>query len=262
MELIDEEGNLFGVVNIIDALVVLVLLAVLVAGAALVMNAGDEPDPANEGPQMEQTHVTLDLGTQPEYIAAAIQAGDEHVPADSGNITITDVHVTPQGGDTHVVVRAAIESTVSDGTITFDGSPVRLGTALSIATETYAVEGQIVAIGTDDTLQRGEETVVVRATLPDAVQQRVTAGDSIIVAGREVGQVNDVAVINETATAESSEVLVETTLTTYLQTDTPQFGGQPVRNGVSITIVTEEYRVQGQINSVNGGLDDAEMIAA
>jgi hypothetical protein len=36
MEVIDEEGRLFGAVNVVDALVVLLVLAVVVAGAALV----------------------------------------------------------------------------------------------------------------------------------------------------------------------------------------------------------------------------------
>ena len=54
MELIDEEGNLFGIVNVIDALVVLVLVAVLVAGVALVTGGSDpaEPDAASEGPEL------------------------------------------------------------------------------------------------------------------------------------------------------------------------------------------------------------------
>ena len=34
MEIIDDEGNLFGVVNIVDALVVLEILAVVIAGIA------------------------------------------------------------------------------------------------------------------------------------------------------------------------------------------------------------------------------------
>jgi len=40
MPLIDEDGNLFGRVNVVDALVVLLVVAVVAAGAALVMGAG------------------------------------------------------------------------------------------------------------------------------------------------------------------------------------------------------------------------------
>jgi len=35
--LLDDEGNLFGLINIIDALAVLLVLAVVIAGAALVL---------------------------------------------------------------------------------------------------------------------------------------------------------------------------------------------------------------------------------
>lgn len=78
MELLDEEGNLFGVVNVIDALVVLFVLAVIAAGAALVF--GD--DGGDAGPTVESTHVPLDFGQQPTYIASEINAGDVHTASE------------------------------------------------------------------------------------------------------------------------------------------------------------------------------------
>ncbi|WP_369685606.1 DUF4330 family protein [Salinibaculum rarum] len=42
MQIIDSEGRLLGYVNVVDALVLLFVLAVLVAGVALVTGAGDQ----------------------------------------------------------------------------------------------------------------------------------------------------------------------------------------------------------------------------
>jgi len=57
--IIDDEGRLFGAVNIIDALVVLFVVAVIVAGVALVFGGDPEPEP-----DIDSTYATLDLGTQ------------------------------------------------------------------------------------------------------------------------------------------------------------------------------------------------------
>jgi len=74
MEILDEKGRLFGVVNVIDALAVLLVLAVVAAGAALVL--GSEPEPE---PEFASTHATLDLGTQPDYIVAQLNEGDTYL---------------------------------------------------------------------------------------------------------------------------------------------------------------------------------------
>ncbi|PYZ02874.1 hypothetical protein C8039_08195 [Halogeometricum sp. wsp3] len=53
--MLDEDGNLFGLVNVVDALAALLVIAVVVAGAALVLQS--EP----ESPVQIHTNVTLDL---------------------------------------------------------------------------------------------------------------------------------------------------------------------------------------------------------
>ena len=44
-KIIDDEGRLFGTGNVVDALVVLLVVAVVVAGAALVFGGNSEPEP-------------------------------------------------------------------------------------------------------------------------------------------------------------------------------------------------------------------------
>jgi hypothetical protein len=49
MDLIDDRGRLFGRVNVVDALVVLFVLAIVAAGTALVLGGGDAA-PASPSP--------------------------------------------------------------------------------------------------------------------------------------------------------------------------------------------------------------------
>lgn len=70
MRVIDDEGFVFGLLNIIDVLVVLLVLAVATAGLALVTASNDT------GTQS----VTVQTTPQPDYVVAAIEVGP--VPTD------------------------------------------------------------------------------------------------------------------------------------------------------------------------------------
>lgn len=87
--LLNEDGNLFGLVDVVDALATLLAIAVVVAGASLAL----QPEP--EPPDLTTTNVTLDLGTQPSYIVTEITEGDTYSPNGDSKLTITDVHPTP-----------------------------------------------------------------------------------------------------------------------------------------------------------------------
>ncbi|MFC7193455.1 DUF4330 family protein [Halosimplex aquaticum] len=88
MAIIDEDGRIFGTINVVDALAVLLVLAVAAAGIALVTGS----DPGEEGTR----HVTLDLGSQPEYVLEQLDAGDTaSLENEPGNMTITDTYFTP-----------------------------------------------------------------------------------------------------------------------------------------------------------------------
>ena len=60
--IIDDEGKLFGLINVVDALVVLVVLAIVVAGIALIAVPGSE----------DTRYATVDMGTQPDHVAGQI----------------------------------------------------------------------------------------------------------------------------------------------------------------------------------------------
>ncbi|MEF8783819.1 MAG: DUF4330 domain-containing protein [Haloarculaceae archaeon] len=254
MEVIDDEGRLFGTVNVVDALAVLLVLAVLVAGVALVFGGSDEP---TETTDTDTTHVTLDLGTQPAYILTELNEGDTYSPTSNAQLTVTDVHLTPQDGATNVTLRAELEGSTTDDGIAYDDAPPRLGRTLSIVTNRYEVEGQIRAVGGGADLARTDPTVVLRATLGAQAARTLAPGDEIRVAGRTVATIDDRAVY-ATTDPDQRVVYLETTLAAHRQQGQPRFGGQPIRSGQPITLPGDGYTVTGTIERVGGGIERGE----
>jgi len=254
VELIDEEGNLFGVVNVVDALVVLLVLAVVAAGAALVL----QPEP--EGPELATTNVTLDLGAQPTYIVSEINEGDTHNAGRDSQLTITDVYLTPQDSRTRVVVRAQVQGLAEDG-VTYANAPLRLGRSLTVATNRYEVSGQIRDVGANDTLVRESTTVVLRDRMAAADASEVAVGDEIRVAGRTVATVDNVTVY-ATGNPTQRDVFVEATLETYRSQGERRFGGSQLRRGQTVTLAESDYTLNGRVERIGGGLerDSAQVV--
>jgi len=247
--LLDDEGKLFGVVNIIDALVVLLIIAVVVAGAALVF----QPEPEPESPDQTTTNVTLDLGTQPSYIVTEITEGDTYSPDSNSKLTITDVYPTPQDSRTRVIVRATLQGLPDGGSLTYANAPPRLGRPLTIATSRYEVSGQIRAVGGDNSLAREDTTVVLRDTMASADAREVTPGDEIRLAGRTVATIEDAAAY-ATEDPTQKTVFVEADLDTYTQQSDRRFGNTQVRRGQTVTLPAEDYTLDGRIEQVGSGL--------
>lgn len=248
MSLIDEDGNLFGVINVIDALLVLLVLAVVAAGATLLFQ------PSDSEPELSTTHVTLDLGTQPEYLISEINEGDTYRPSEDSQLTITDVHLTPSGDGTRVIVRAKLQAPTNDGGIAYSDAPPRLGRSLEIRTNRYVVSGQVRAIGERETFAGDTTTVVLRDTMPTPDARAVAVGDKIRIAGRTVATINDVAAY---ATGDPTErtVFVEATLQTHQEQGQQHFGGNPLRRGQVVSLPSDDYTYAGRIERVGGGLD-------
>lgn len=244
MELLDEDGNLFGVVNIIDALVVLFVLAFVAAGAALVFGGG-----GNEGPAMESTHVTLDLGQQPNYISSEINAGDVHEAVGNSQLTLTDVYVAPQGDGTRVIARAELQAPVSGDSISYDNAPPRLGRTLDITTSRYQVKGQIRAVGDDETLARDEKKVVLQSTMRAADAREVTPGDEVRLGGRKIATIEEVTRYS-TRNPDQTRVVVGASLQTVTTEARHRFGTVPIQQGAEVTLDTGQYTLSGRIQRV------------
>jgi len=191
---IDEEGRLFGVINVIDALVVLLVVAVVAAGLALVVPSGDTA---------ETRYATIDLGEQPEYKANQITEGDRwDIDGSGDDLTVTEVFAAPRtDGDRDVVIRAAINGTTldpqadtDDGPIEFAGEPLRFGGDLEIETSQYVVDGTITDVSTDEEIGTpATRTVVVEATdVSDRRAERLAEGMNEVLGDTETATVTDV----------------------------------------------------------------------
>ncbi|MFC6757168.1 MULTISPECIES: DUF4330 family protein [Haloarcula] len=249
--LIDDEGNLFGVVNVVDALVVLLVLAVAVAGIGLVLSGGEQTD---AGPETGTAFVTLDLGTQPDYIVTALNEGDTVNATKGSNLTITDLYLAPQGDQTRVIAQVRLQGIDRNDSIDYAGAPPRLGRSLSINTSQYDVKGKISDIGGESSLDSSSTSVVLRQTVSADDASAVTPGDEIDVGGRTAATVEDVAVY-PTSNPNRRVLLVEANVSSYTQQGTERFGATALRAGQRVRLPTAEYTINGRIVRVGSGLD-------
>lgn len=235
----------------IDALVVLVLVAVLVAGVALVTGNGETA----AGPSDPDRYVTLDLGAHPTYIATAIAPGDEITASESGSMVLTDVYVTPDGSDAQIVARAQVYGTYADGTLQYDGAPLRLTRSLAVTTASYDVSGTIVDVGNRSDLAMTTRSVRIETDLSPTAAESLAAGDPIRIAGNDLGRIEDVTVVSASVDAEGNvrepDVVVTATVDAHDRVSGPTFGGRPLRTGESITLRTDSHIVRGTIVGVS-----------
>ncbi|QUO47733.1 MULTISPECIES: DUF4330 family protein [Halorubrum] len=253
MELIDDEGRLFGAVNVIDALVVLLIAAVVVSGAAFVLT--DDPAPA---PETDTTYATLDVGTVSPYIVDAIEEGDTYSPDGASTLRITDVHLTPQGANTRVILRVALEGELNNqDSLIYGGAPPRLGRTLDITTDRYQVNGQIRDVGDSDALTTEQQRVLLSSQVDAGTAEDVTPGDEIRLSDRTVARINNVTTYT-TDQPTQRQLLVEATLTGHRQQDRLRFGGTPVRRGQTVSLPTSEYTFDGRIEQVGGDISLGE----
>jgi hypothetical protein len=249
IDMIDNEGNLFGAINVVDAIVILLIVAVVVASAALVFGST-----SSSSRDLDSTYVTLDMGTQPEYIVAAINGGDSYAPDTNSNLVIQDIYLAPEDGQTRVILRAELQGTSNGDSIEYAGAGPRLGRSLSITTDEYDVSGRIRDVGDDETLTTDTTTVVLQNTVSTAYASQIAPGDEIRRGGRTVATVEDVAVY-ATDNLDQRRVMVEADLNTYTQQRDRHFGSTRVQRGQSITLPADEYTVAGTITQVGSGLE-------
>jgi hypothetical protein len=249
MELLDERGRLFGLINVIDLLAVLFALAVVVAGVALVLSDDSSPKP-----ETDTRYVTLELGNQPTYVTERISAGDRSdVDGAPDNLTITDVYVTPSGGQSSsVTVRARMTGQLQENgeTFTFAGNPLLLGRQLTVETDEYRVSGTVTAVQRDgDSLPISTTDVLLTTTLPADIAETISAGDRYRVDGQTLATVESTTVYPANDPS-NRRVHLGLSLRTLTRHGEPRFGGQAVGLGESLSVRLGQYDVNGQITQL------------
>ncbi|NGM69079.1 DUF4330 family protein [Natronolimnobius sp. AArcel1] len=255
MELIDEDGNLFGAVNVVDALVVLLVLAVVVAGVAAVGVLGTADDDEDEeetedADSIETYYTTLEIGTESISTAEAIAAGDEMTAGDE-RLKITDTYAVPISSDTaDVTVQAELEATEHEnGTLSFAETELATGQNVSIETDAYDVTGSVDALENDTTdFQTAETEVVFEQTVNQETAAQVRAGNESQLGNETLASLEDVSVYpianNEYRVVAGATLI---TLDTDDENDEIRYGPSPVESESTLTFATEEYTLEPTI---------------
>lgn len=245
MELIDDEGNLFGLVNVIDTIVVLLVASVVVASVAFVLQPEPEP-PAP--PETATTQAVLDLGIQPPYVVEQISVGDSSSAGPTGELTVTDVYFSPGQDGAHTLVSVELTDVVRGDIILYNGEPLRLGRQLAIQTDQYQVTGTLRDVGTSLSTETTE--TLLETTVDASTASQIDPGDAYSLAGRDVATVKSVESY-ATWNPDQRRVFVGLSLNTVDFGNGPQFGNILVRQGTTIPIQTTDYALTGEIRRVS-----------
>lgn len=129
MQLIDGEGNLFGLVNVIDALVVLVFVALVTAGVGIVAGG-------SSGTETESLTVTYEATVHP---AVADASASDRAMLDGGTVVDGPLVVDQWTNETtrqeyeRIRLEASVPVTVTeDGTLESDGDRLYVGQKTSV----------------------------------------------------------------------------------------------------------------------------------
>lgn len=122
MRVIDDEGFVLGLVNIIDLLVVLLVLAVVAAGVALVTASPEAENPT-------QT-VTVRTAPQPDYVMEAIDLGP--VPTENV-VAVRSKSVTRTNESQYIaVLEVRLRVTMAGNTPVFQDERLYVGRTLQL----------------------------------------------------------------------------------------------------------------------------------
>ncbi|MHB9288007.1 DUF4330 domain-containing protein [Halobacteriales archaeon Cl-PHB] len=240
MALIDDRGRLFGVANIIDALVILFVLAVAVAGIALLF-----------GPTETESNSTADSVATVSYIAPSdgtatlLSANDTLAPTRAGtNFTVLDTHYsfTPDGS-IHVTARVSYE-----GTPEINGNEVLTGDRYRLTTGTSRHEVRFLDLNASASeFETTQRSIVVAVDESRQVSHAIEPGDTATIGDRTVARVKSVTGLEDDR---SPAELIGAEVTVRTDGDVAYFGGLPVRVNTPITVVTDDALITGHVHAL------------
>jgi len=262
--IIDSEGNLFGIINVIDALVILLVIAVVLGGLAVVGVLGSDDPNGEDGStetnesslnnnDLETQYATVDAGSHPRFVVDRISEGDT-VTQDGRNTTITDIYVTPTSATSSSVLLGVELETETD-------SPSRTGDSVDIDTGEYDIDGEI--LRTEDSPPAVEiEPMTVDLRIDDvdedtaeAIRKEATAAtqELSLVTISEVTTQSTTGSQSTTESAESSKSTLRLTaeLGTVQTAGGPQFHSTPIRVGNTIEVDLGTVEIEGTISNIH-----------
>lgn len=249
MAIVDEQGRLFGVVNVIDLAVAVVVLATLVAGAAVVL--GEDPAPP------EQRYATVVLEDRP---SAAPQRFDG-TSVDLGRLDgeITDSYRAPTtDGEVRTILRLELEVSAavanrSTGTrLATEDDAYLVGEEVGVTSGEASYRGYLGAVsedGADLPVRRVNATVLTR--VPPEVADQVAVGDTQMLAGQETARLHSVE--RRGMAANRTRLRTTVSIRAIAIDGSPRYGDRRVRPGATLAFGTGEYEFTGTITEVETG---------
>ena len=260
MELIDSKGRLFGRVNIIDALVVLLVLAVVAAGAALVLGS----DETSDSDVARNVTATLETVVHPS-VAQAVTVGDEY---SSGGQTVARIDAvrsipTVNSTDRLLQVDVTLQTKFEDGTPQYLGTDATLGSRMLFKSGVYELNATIVELN-GSAAERVDATLDVRwenvrpdvaDTLAVGMTEQHRGADAEITA-------LDTEPATVVVTSDSGEVFarehpVEEDVSLSVAIEARQnsgslfFHGRPVQNGDTVVLDFGTVTVDGIVTGIS-----------
>jgi hypothetical protein len=248
--LIDDEGKLLGLVNVVDLLVVLLVLAVGVAGVALVQSSGGNSGASEPAPTR---YATLSYSAPLSSDAALLDTDDTVAPPGADTtFTVVDVYRSfTSDGQAHVLTRVAYTGTPS-------GTDGRLygGDDTSLSTGSYRVAAHALAVNQTATdIPTTRVSVVLSANVTDATARALEPGQEATIGDEPVATIETVT--ERSRTEHRRQLLVGVELVAWDTEPVPQFDGEALRVDNDVTIVTETTTLHGQVYTV--GTTDASV---
>ncbi|MFC7213503.1 hypothetical protein ACFQO4_05325 [Saliphagus sp. GCM10025334] len=253
--MLDDTGRIGGVINVIDALVILLVTAVIVAGLAL-FEAGTLAIAVTLGlaglvafafawteDPKEIVYTTLDLGTQPPVVA-------QQVINDELDVSVVDAYVTPANDGVRTIVRTRVDSWSYQDAAQYKGQSIVPGADVGLQIGDQGIGATVVDVSDDPDLNRSTRKLLVTAEVAADVALEIESGDAYIVAGRSVATVKRVNRYG-TTDADRVEVAVGLTVDALNENDRHTFAGKSLRIGESIHFRTEQYAFTGTIARVD-----------
>lgn len=241
MALLNEKGRLFGAVNVVDAAVVLVALAVVAGGLFLVFSGGDrQPKPAPEPEPSETTNLTLTFEDQRAWQVESIDTGRTVVTNDdSYDATINEQYVASGSGRN---VDGALHVTIEGTDLSY-----RPGETVTLDGQSFTVQTSVVRVG-DAGLDTETTRLSMTTDVPSAVADSVEPGTELTAAGTQFGTVTDVETLGTHGP--------NTTLHVGLELETIRIGSQrytgttPLSVGRQVRLSSAELSLRGHVTGV------------
>lgn len=205
MPLIDDDGTLLGIVNVIDALAIVLVVAVIVAGISL--------GGVSSGGESETRYATIELGQQPEYVVDRIGEGDVATfDGSDDSITVRDVRVIPPTGEENntqhdVTIWTEVNGELVEGDFRVAGDSFLLGDEIQLDMREYTTNGTVTDLEHEATASNEETTTsttvaVDLQNVPPTVSDALEEGMSETFRGETIAQI-------ETIESEPAAVVLE-----------------------------------------------------